>query len=193
MTYSSVDLQAGVEEQLQLLGFNVVGDDERGWGYAFGAGSQARALASNLDTAAEATAAALTDLATRVETLRCAASEVVARQGQGDLAAAVRALDRAAGQLDPLHDGGTTSADRSDALELRLRELRRAGATLEDCIRIFGVLTEQDPWARRAFVERHVNGDLELGSHTVVSESNDGAYVLCWVWVETPGEQASSG
>lgn len=62
-----------------------------------------------------------------------------------------------------------------------------ADVTLSDCIRAFAT-DEADPHIQAARATMHKEGSLEIGEPTVVSECPDanGAYVMAWVWVETP-------
>lgn len=51
-----------------------------------------------------------------------------------------------------------------------------------ECIRAFKA-DDSDPYVAAARTMYHVDGKTEIDGETVISDSNDGAYVLAWVWV----------
>jgi len=79
------------------------------------------------------------------------------------------------------NNGGLRSGVR-DALA----KLKERGLTFNDCIEAFGVERDEDRYASKAWEEKHRDGELEIDDTTVVSDSDDGAYVLAWVWVDLP-------
>lgn len=183
MSYSSCDLHTDLDRQLADLGFHITeDDDDTGWGYAFGASDSAPDLTHGLDSAAEASNEALCDLVGRVDELRSAARLVVERWSKERLDEAVRALDGACRQLEPEAAPSTSAEEKTQVLQRRLQALEAAGLTFSDCLQVFGVPTDSHPLARAAVLARHEEGELEFDERTVVSESEDGAYVLAWVW-----------
>ena len=64
-----------------------------------------------------------------------------------------------------------------------LRTMKRAGLTFAECINVFGVSSDTDPYAKTA-KEMAREGEIEVDDTTVLSGSgDDGEYVLCWMWV----------
>jgi len=185
MTYSACDLQVNLDQLLREAGFWITGDDdETGWGYAFGVSEDGRELARGLDTAAEASEAAVRDLLDRVTALVGAARRVSDCWARGDLAEAVRELEVARIQLEPQAASGTNEADRRNWLRDRLRDLVSQGLTIGDCMQLLGVRTDADPLASKAVRLLQDDGAVEFDECTVVSESERGAYVLGWLWVD---------
>lgn len=69
-------------------------------------------------------------------------------------------------------------------IEKELAALKERGLTFGQCVHLFGVDRKVDPYTKAAFEARNRDGELEIDSRTVVSESDDGgAYVMAWVWV----------
>lgn len=159
------------------------------FGLAIGVVPESRNLAAGLDSDVEARAAAVLDLSDRMADLVAAARLTVDRWSEGDLAEAVRGLESACRQLNPGAAQSVDEAARRYWRQGRLRALELAGLDISECIEHFGVPTDSHPLARRAFDVHHVDGELELDSHTVVSESDDGAYVLAWVWVAKQSDE----
>lgn len=63
----------------------------------------------------------------------------------------------------------------------QLEELRDAGLTFSECTSVFGS-NETDPYVLSA-LDRTSDGDLLVEAPTVVSQSEEGAYVQAWMWV----------
>ena len=59
------------------------------------------------------------------------------------------------------------------------------GITFSDCVEYFGKkqTPEQQALVAKAAEEYEEEGTLEIDDNAVVSESEDGAYVMAWVWV----------
>lgn len=64
----------------------------------------------------------------------------------------------------------------------RLSDLKKLGLTFDDCVNAFGVDRDTDPVALRAYDNMHREGEIEIDSTTVLSESSGGSYVMAWVW-----------
>lgn len=63
-----------------------------------------------------------------------------------------------------------------------LAQLTAAGLEFADCITFFGE-ADEDPYVLAAR-QKQRDGELEIGSPTVVSHGNDaGAYVMAWIWI----------
>lgn len=73
-----------------------------------------------------------------------------------------------------------------ESLRNELTKLKERGLTFSDCVDVFGVERDTDPQARKAFEIHHREGEVEIDSTTVISESSEGAYVMAWVWVDDP-------
>lgn len=182
MTYSSTDLQVDLHQLLAGLGYHIVGDDERGWGYTFGPDDSGRPIRNGLDTSAEAAELALQDLTMCVGDLVGAGGAVVEQWETSHLAEAVRDLATAVTVLDPSRIRGEIQPPDRDQLLRQLRRLQAKGVVFDDCIEVFGEVTARSPVALAAKQRVHESGQLEIDDHTVVSESDGGAYVLAWVW-----------
>lgn len=74
--------------------------------------------------------------------------------------------------------------EEDDKRIAELTRLKDAGLTFSDCVKVFGVERDKDPHASAAFEQKHRDGELEIDDTTVVSDSDDGAYVMAWVWVD---------
>ena len=66
----------------------------------------------------------------------------------------------------------------------QLSTLIAQGMTFPDCVRAFGVDTETNDYAKRGVAFYQKDGEVEIDNPTVLSESNEGAYVMAWVWVD---------
>jgi len=71
----------------------------------------------------------------------------------------------------------------SEAMMQELQELKKEGLGFSACIEVFGERRENNPYATAVFEADHVDGELEVDDVTVVSMSDDGAYVMSWIWV----------
>lgn len=71
-----------------------------------------------------------------------------------------------------------------DTMLATLRRLIKNGLTFADCVGQFGVETDEDPYGKAAKRLYHEDGETEIDDYTVISDSNSGAYVLAWVWVD---------
>ena len=85
-------LQLLVERSLRELGYEIVGDDEDGWSYAFGSFESARNM-GRLDSYDEAIAAALRDAVGGLQDVIAAGTAVVDHWESSRLAEFVRELD----------------------------------------------------------------------------------------------------
>ncbi len=184
MTYSASDMQNSVDENLQQLGYHVIGSDDEGWGVVFGTTEDSKPFIDGLDSAAEASALAVQDLVGQAGSLLAAADAVVKGWESGDLAGLVRDLAQAVKVLDPAAQRKVRE-DQVKAWNVdHLRRLRRAGLSFDDCVAVFGVSASESLLVRRALEQFHEEGVVEVCEPTVVSESDAGAYVMAWVHVE---------
>lgn len=78
---------------------------------------------------------------------------------------------------------GNSATSRPDFVA-ELKKLKEDGLEFQDCIEVFGE-NESNPFVLAAREYHHKDGELEVDSPSVVSESEDGgAYVMSWVWVD---------
>lgn len=68
-------------------------------------------------------------------------------------------------------------------LQDRLKALIDEGLEFSKCVEAFGVGEDND-FAKAAKDMYGSEGSVEIDSTTVLSESDGGAYVMAWVWVE---------
>jgi hypothetical protein len=54
-----------------------------------------------------------------------------------------------------------------------------------DCVEAFAT-DNNNPHVAIARNEYHRDGEIEIDDRVVVSESDHGAYVMAWIWVDTP-------
>lgn len=182
MTYSSTDLQTDLHQLLAGLGYHIVGDDELGWGYTFGPDDSGRLVRGGLDTAAEAAELALQDLTMCVGDLVSAGAAVVEQWEISERPAIIQELATAVTVLDPSRIRGEVQPPDRDQLLRQLRRMQSKGLSFDHCIEVFGEATKGNAVASAAKRRVHEAGELEIDDHTVVSESDGGAYVLAWVW-----------
>ena len=193
MTYSSSDLQSHVDELLDELGYQIIGDDGEGWAWRVGGAEVLSVTGLHgpiFDSAAEATAAALQELVGCVDDLRGTGRTVVERWESGDLAEAVRELDGALCMLDPALPASSTDrvnarpADDSGRREARLRRLMIEGLTLDDCLKAFGSPSVKLAQLRTSSALQGL--DVLIGEHTVVREDlgePGNTHALAWLRV----------
>lgn len=72
------------------------------------------------------------------------------------------------------------------AMHDQLKALIEEGLTFSECVQAFGVPSigdKADPFAAvaRSYAEE---GVIEVDDITVLSESEEGCYVMAWLWVE---------
>lgn len=67
-------------------------------------------------------------------------------------------------------------------LKDKLKALIDDGLEFSECVEAFGV-GEDNPFAKAATDMYGSEGSVEIDSTTVLSSSDEGAYVLAWVWV----------
>lgn len=77
--------------------------------------------------------------------------------------------------------GASQTAAPSPAISLQA--LIGQGLTFSDCVRAFGVDRDTNPHARYAFKKLTVAGEIEVDDSAVLSEADDGCYVMAWLWV----------
>lgn len=64
-----------------------------------------------------------------------------------------------------------------------LLTMKQAGLTFAECINVFGVSSDMDPYAKAAKAMAR-EGEIKVDDTTVLSGSDgEGDYVLCWMWV----------
>ena len=71
-----------------------------------------------------------------------------------------------------------------DARIAALKDLQSKGLTFSDAVNVFGEDRDSNAYARKAADLHGRDGELEFDDTVVVSESDDGAYVMCWQWVD---------
>ena len=91
MTFTTCDFHRDADELLRELGYEICGDDDDGWAFHFG-GDDSTTRGPRLDSAAQASASALKDLAIGTQDLLAASKAVLDSWESGDPAAAVREL-----------------------------------------------------------------------------------------------------
>lgn len=69
-----------------------------------------------------------------------------------------------------------------------LKRLLAEGLTPEIREIVEGMVSGERSYVDRAHTEWHKDGEVEIDDVAIVSESEDGAYVQAWVWVDRPGE-----
>ena len=70
-----------------------------------------------------------------------------------------------------------------DEIVAALGTLVSNGLTFSDCIGVFGVDKQTNPYAKAAADEYLIDGAIEIDDMTVLSDSDGGNYVMAWVWV----------
>lgn len=88
---------------------------------------------------------------------------------------------------DDIHEIATNgdtvvSLDDAGIDELRM-SINHTGVDFAVMPGIFGVSRETDPFAKAAFDNYHRDGEIEVDDPAVLSQSDEGAYVMAWVWV----------
>lgn len=75
-----------------------------------------------------------------------------------------------------------------------LNELKKRGLKFSDCVEAFGV-DHSNAYAKAAAEQCTVDGEVEVDDPTVLSQSENGSYVMAWVWVsnEDAGILTNSG
>lgn len=66
--------------------------------------------------------------------------------------------------------------------EAALAAMKESGTQIGDCIRAYAVANE-DPYVAKARELTVGDDDVEIDDSTVTSNGDDGAFVLCWMWV----------
>ncbi|MHB8346007.1 MAG: hypothetical protein ACYDHM_02290 [Acidiferrobacterales bacterium] len=76
-------------------------------------------------------------------------------------------------------------AKREQQLEV-LRRLKADGMTFTRCIEAFGQSADESPYieAAQALYAAGSDDDIEVDPISVVSASEDGAFILMWGWVD---------
>jgi hypothetical protein len=73
-----------------------------------------------------------------------------------------------------------------------LKGMAIQGLKFQHCQAAFGVDRDLHPLASAAHKQWQKDGDIEIDPITVLSESEDGAYVLGWVWVDRPSTEGTA-
>ena len=73
------------------------------------------------------------------------------------------------------------SGNRS-VLQHKLTKLVDQGLTFGDCVAAFAT-NKQTSKVVQSACERYASDEVEIDPETVVSESDEGAWVMAWVWV----------
>jgi hypothetical protein len=69
------------------------------------------------------------------------------------------------------------------ALVKELRRLRREGLCFADCVEVFGSRKSGNRYVHAADRNYGKEGSIEIDDEAVVSKSDEGAYVMGWLWV----------
>lgn len=77
------------------------------------------------------------------------------------------------------------------SMQEKLKTLIAEGLIFSECVEAFGVRHE-NPFAKAASEMYGGDDGVEVDSPTVLSESDEGAYVLAWVWVSNSDAGALS-
>lgn len=74
--------------------------------------------------------------------------------------------------------------------EKALRALIKSGLTFGEAVNVFAESrTESDLAYVKLAQEYGRDGELEVDDSAQVSDSDEGAYVMAWVWVESPDNE----
>lgn len=65
----------------------------------------------------------------------------------------------------------------------KLSNLVAEGLLFSDCVDVFGIHRDNNFWASMADKKYGEEGSIEIDDKTVVSDSEDGNYVMAWLWV----------
>lgn len=76
------------------------------------------------------------------------------------------------------------SATNPSVVQKQLEKLIEKGLVFSDCIAAFGVNVTTTPVAQQAR-DIYASDDVNIDTETVLSEGNDGTWVLAWVFVPT--------
>lgn len=66
-------------------------------------------------------------------------------------------------------------------IEAELQKLIKSGLTFAQCVNALGA--EEGPFINAARELKQREGEVEFDDHVVISDSDEGAYVMAWVWV----------
>lgn len=83
--------------------------------------------------------------------------------------------------------GAALSTPASGELRERLADLKAQGLSFGDCLAVFGHRAETHPYVAAAFNRYADETGVSLDEYAVVSESEEGAFVSAWLWVDSPG------
>lgn len=64
-----------------------------------------------------------------------------------------------------------------------LADFRANGGHFRDCVAYFGINTESDHYASKAKELYSEESTVVIDDRTVLAPSDDGSYVMAWVWV----------
>lgn len=76
-------------------------------------------------------------------------------------------------------------------MQEKLKALIDEGLEFSQCVQAFGV-GEDNPFAKAAADMYASEGSVEIDTTTVLSTSDEGAYVMAWVWVGNSDADAHS-
>ena len=76
------------------------------------------------------------------------------------------------------------SATNPSVVQKQLEKLIEKGLVFSDCIAAFGVNATTTPVVQQAR-DIYASDDVNIDTETVLSEGNDGTWVLAWVFVPT--------
>lgn len=98
-----------------------------------------------------------------------------------------------ASNLDYDEDGGggrvsltkeaLQSATHDERIAMLKAHFKEFGIQFSDMAHVFGVDRDSDPFASVAHENYGREGEIEVDNPVVLSESDEGAYVMAWVWV----------
>lgn len=66
-------------------------------------------------------------------------------------------------------------------VQKKLQKLKDEGLVFSDCVAVFGVNRDQDKYA--SFAHQMGGNDIEIDMETVLSEAEDGTWVMGWLFV----------
>ena len=75
-------------------------------------------------------------------------------------------------------------ADNPSVVQKQLKALIEKGLVFSDCIAAFGVNAATTPVVQEAR-DIYASDDLNIDTETVLSEGEDGTWVMAWVFVPT--------
>lgn len=95
--------------------------------------------------------------------------------------------------FDRMRPGGDSDFSDPETLGTQAGEgMAIQGLKFQHCMAAFGVDRDTHPLASTAHEKSRWYGNIEIDPLTVLSESEDGAYVLGWAWVDRPSTEGTA-